>query len=227
MYENYLILIHAKRTDKAIIPRIIQYASFLQILNERVCDAGIKKSFIAAKTYNVNHTALVYYENGAYRVFQANRVNNVHTLLLSDYIANTKAEIYCSIHCDAEYTLQQKRALKKYISFYCSTVKYNVMLAFLAWRPVKQLFGLFFKRKNIYKYTLCSDIVIRLFEKVFKKEIKDFLQTRDIAFFADNHSNAPWRIWYAVNCKKSHNYANNLTNTKILDKQEIINKLLK
>jgi hypothetical protein len=225
MYDNYLLLLHIKRTDNAIIPRIIQYASFLQIVVERIADVGIKKAFDEAKAYNVNHTALVYYADGAYRVFQANKAHNVHTLLLSDYIANTKAEIYCSIHRDAKYTLQQKRALKKYISFYCATVKYNIVLAFLAWRPVKQLFGLLFKRKYTYKYTLCSDIVIRIFEAVFKKEIKDFLQTRDIAFFADNHSNAPWRIWYAVNRKLIYNDANSLTDIIILDKQDIINRL--
>ncbi len=227
MSENCFILLHAKRQDYALIPRIIQLGSFLQIIAERFFDAGIKTAYADALKYNVNHTALIYYENGVYKVFQANATNNVHTLLLSDYLANTKAKIYCSIHYDAAYTAQQTRALKKYISFYCATVKYNVLLALFAWRPVKQLFGLLFKRKNIYKYTLCSDIVIRLFEKVFKKDIKDFLQTRDIAFFADNHSNAPWRIWHAVNCKKSHNDAHNLTDTIIFDKQEIIDKLLK
>jgi len=198
----------------------------LQILSECIARVGIKAAYIAAKLYNVNHTALVYYENGVYKVFQANRANNVHTLLLSDYMANTQADIYCSIHTDTTYTFQNKRARKKYINFYCSKIKYNIALAFLAWRPVRKLCSLFFKEKNLKKFTLCSDIVIRLFERVFKKDIRGFLDTKYVYIFKDNHSNTPWRIWYAVNRKKIHDDGNYLTNTIILGKQDIINTLL-
>jgi hypothetical protein len=228
MQKDCLILLHVKRTDRAIIPRIIQFGSWLQIISERVKIAGIKQAFIEAKHYNVNHTALVYAENGVYKVFQANRANNVHTLLLTDYLANTNAQIYASIHFDAEYTKDSKEMLLKWINIYSKKVKYNIYLAFLAWRPVRKLFPIFFKNKRLERHTLCSDIVIRLFEKVFKKDIKDFLATTQISFFKENHSNAPWRIFFGTCRKEYHDSRQKLTNTKIIaNKEEIIKKLLK
>ncbi len=228
MLPDCLILLHIKRNDKAIIPRIIQFGSCLQIFSERIKIVGIKQAFTEAKHYNVNHTALVYHENGVYKVFQANATNNVHTLLLSDYLANTNAQIYASIHYDAEYTNVQKINLLKLIDFYSNNIKYNIVLAFLAWRPARRLFSLFFCNKKISRYTLCSDIVIRLFEKVFKKDIKDFLITTQISFFPENHSNAPWRIFFATCRKQYHDSRQNLTNTKIIaSKDEFINFLLK
>jgi hypothetical protein len=228
MKKDCLILLHVKQTDYAIIPRIIQFGSWLQIISERLKIVGIKQAFIEAKHYNVNHTALAYYENGLYKVFQANRANNVHTLLLSDYLANTDAQIYASIHYDAEYTNVQKINLLKLIDFYSKNIQYNIFLAFLAWRPVRRLFNLFFCNKKISRYTLCSDIVIRLFEKIFKKDIKEFLATTQISFFRENHSNAPWRIFFATCRKEYHDSRQNLTNTKIIDsKEDIIKKLLK
>lgn len=228
MQKDCLILLHVKRTDRAIIPQIIQFGSWLQILSERAKIAGIKQAWVEAKHYNVNHTALVYCENDVYKVFQANRANNVHTLLLSDYLANTKANIYASIHYDAEYTKESKEILLQWINIYRKKVRYNIKLAFLAWRPVRKLFPLLFKNKRLERHTLCSDIVIRLFEKVFKQEIKDFLATTQISFFKENHSNAPWRIFFATCRKEYHDTENYLTNTKILDnKEDIINFLLK
>lgn len=226
MQKDCLILLHVKRTDKAIIPRIIQFGSWLQILSERIKRVGIKQAWIEAKHYNVNHTALVYCENGVYKVFQANRANNVHTLLLSDYLTNTNAQIYTSIHLDAEYTQESKEMLLKWINIYQNKVKYNIYLAFLAWRPVRKLFPLFFKNKRLDRHTLCSDIVIRLFEKIFKKDIKDFLATTQISFFKENHSNAPWRIFFATCRKEYHDSRQNLTNTNIIaSKDAIINFL--
>jgi len=226
--KDCLILLHVKRTDKAIIPRIIQFGSFLQILSERLKIVGIKQAFIEAKQYNVNHTALVYHESGVYKVFQANRANDVHTLLLSDYLTNTNGQIYASVHLDAEYTNMQKINLLKLIDFYSKNIKYNIVLAFLAWRPARRLFSLFFCNKKISRYTLCSDIVIRLFEKIFKQDIKDFLATTQISFFSENHSNAPWRIFFATCRKEYHDWRQNLTNTIIIDsKEEFIKKLLK
>tara|TARA_R110002020_G_scaffold444120_2_gene655475 strand:- start:2118 stop:2804 length:687 start_codon:yes stop_codon:yes gene_type:complete len=228
MLKNCLILLHVKRTDKAIIPRFIQFGSWLQIISERLKIAGIKKAFKEAKQYNVNHTALVYCENGVYRVFQANTTNNVHVLLLSDYLANTKAQIYASIHFDAEYTQESKEMLLKWINIYQKKVKYNIYLAFLAWRPVRKLFPMVFKNRKLDRHTLCSDIVIRLFEKVFKKDIKDFLYTTQISFFKENHSNAPWRIFFGTCRKQYHDSRQNLTNTRIIDtKEDIIKFLLK
>jgi hypothetical protein len=226
MPKDCLILLHVKRTDKAIIPRIIQFGSWLQILSERVKIVGIKQAWIEAKHYNVNHTALVYYENGDYKVFQANRANNVHTLFLSDYLANTKAQIYASVHYDAEYTKDSKEMLLKWINIYQKKVKYNITLAFLAWRPARKLFPLCFKNKRLDRHTLCSDIVIRLFEKVFKTYIKNFLATTQISFFPENHSNAPWRIFFATCRKEYHDSRQNLTNTKIIDSKEEIIKIL-
>lgn len=228
MQKDGLILLHVKRTDKAIIPQIIQFGSYLQILSERTKIVGIKQAYRDAKHYNVYHTALVYCENGVYKVFQANATNDVHTLLLSDYLANTNAQIYASIHYDAEYTLDSKEMLLKWINIYKKKVKYNINLAFLAWRPARKLFPLFFKNKKLERHTLCSDIVIRLFEKVFKKDIKEFLATTQISFFRENHSNAPWRIFFATCRKEYHDSRQNLTNTKIIvSKEDIIKKLLK
>jgi hypothetical protein len=228
MQKDCLILLHVKRADKAIVPRIIQFGSFIQILSERLKHVGIKQAVIEAKHYNVNHTALVYCENGVYKVFQANATNNVHTLLLSDYLTNTKAQIYASIHYDAEYTQESKEMLLKWINIYQKKVKYNIWLALLAWRPVRKLFPLFFRNKKLERHTLCSDIVIRLFEKIFKQDIKEFLATTQISFFSENHSNAPWRIFFATCRKEYHDWRQNLTNTKILDsKDDIIKKLLK
>ena len=225
MQKDCLILLHVKRY-KAIIPQIIQLGSWLQIISERLKFVGIKQAYRDAKNYNVNHTALVYIENGVYKVFQANRANNVHTLLLSDYLANTKAQIYASMHYDAKYTLESKEMLLKWINIYQKKVKYNIHLAFLAWRPVRKLFPLFFKNKKLDRHTLCSDIVIRLFEKVFKQDIKDFLATTQISFFKENHSNAPWRIFFATCRKEYHDSRQKLTNTKIIDsKEEFINFL--
>ena len=226
MQRDCLILLHVKRTDKAIIPRIIQFGSRLQMISERLKHVGIKQAYKDAKHYNVNHTALVYYENGVYKVFQANTANNVHTLLLSDYLANTKAQIYASIHFDAEYTKENKEMLLKWINIYQKKVKYNIYLAFLAWRPVRKLFPLFFKNKLLERHTLCSDIVIRLFEKVFKQDIKDFLATTQISFFKENHSNAPWRIFFATCRKEYHDSRQNLTNTVIIDSKEELIKFL-
>ena len=226
--QDCLILLHVKRTDRAIIPQIIQFGSWLQIISERTKIVGIKQAWIEARHYNVNHTALVYYENSVYKVFQANRANDVHTLLLSDYLANTNAQIYASIHCDAEYTKESKEMLLQWIKLYQKKVKYNIKLAFLAWRPARKLFTLFFKNKRLDRHTLCSDIVIRLFEKVFKKDIKEFLYTTQISFFKANHSNAPWRIFFATCRKEYHDSRQNLTNTKIIgSKEDIIKKLLK
>jgi hypothetical protein len=226
--QDCFILLHVKRADKAIIPRIIQFGSWLQIISERVKIVGIKQAFIEAKHYNVYHSALAYHENGVYKVFQANATNNVHTLLLSDYLTNTNAQIYASIHYDAEYTKESKEMLLKWINIYQKKVKYNITLAFLAWRPARKLFTLFFKNKRLDRHPLCSDIVIRLFEKVFKKDIKDFLATTQISFFKENHSNAPWRIFFGTCRKEYHDSRQNLTNTKILDsKEKIIKKLLK
>lgn len=115
MLKNCLILLHVKRKDKAIIPKIIQFGSWLQIISERIKRVGIKQACIEAKHYNVNHTALVYYENGVYKLFQADATNNVHTLLLSDYLANTEAQVYASIYYDAEYTQESKEMLLKWI----------------------------------------------------------------------------------------------------------------
>jgi len=228
MLKNCLILLHVKRTDYAIIPRIIQFGSWLQIISERVKIVGIKKAFKEAQQYNVNHTALVYCENGLYKVFQANTTNNVHTLILSDYLTNTKAQVYASIHSDAVYTLESKEMLLKWTNIYQKKVKYNIYLAFLAWRPVRKLFSLFFKNKKLERHTLCSDIVIRLFEKVFKQDIKDFLYTTQISFFKTNHSNAPWRIFFATCRKQYHDSRQNLTTTTIIDsKEEIVKILLK
>lgn len=228
MRKDCLILLHVKRTDKAIIPAIIQFGSWLQIFSERSKHVGIKQAYKDAKHYNVNHTALVYHENGVYKVFQANLANNVHTLLLSDYLANTNAQVYASIHYDAEYTTYSKEMLLKWVNIYQKKVKYNVTLAFLAWRPARKLFPIFFKNKRLERHTLCSDIVIRLFEKVFKKDIKDFLATTQISFFKENHSNAPWRIFFATCRKQYHDSRQKLTNTKIIaSKEEIIKKLLK
>ena len=228
MLKDCLILLHVKRTDTAIIPRIIQFGSWLQIFSEHVKIVGIKQAYRDGKNYNVNHTALVYCENGVCKVFQANRDNNVHTLLLSDYLANTKAQIYASIHYDATYTKESKEVLLKWINIYCKKVKYNIWLAFLAWRPVRKLFPIFFKNKRLDRHTLCSDIVIRLFEKVFLKDIKDFLATTQISFFKENHRNAPWRIFFATCRKEYHDSRQNLTNTQIIDnKEDIINFLLK
>lgn len=228
MQKNCLILLHVKRKDKAIIPRIIQFGSFLQIFSERAKIAGIKQACIEARHYNVNHTALVYYENGVYKVFQANRANNVHTLFLCDYLANMNAQVYASIHYDAEFTKDSKEMLLKWVNIYQKKVKYNIYLAFLAWRPARKLFPLFFKNKRLDRHTLCSDIVIRLFEKVFKKDIKDFLATTQISFFKENHSNAPWRIFFATCRKQYHDSRQQLTNTEIIaSKEDIIKKLLK
>jgi len=228
MQKDCLILLHVKRTDRALIPQIIQFGSWLQILSERIKFVGIKQAGIEAKNYNVNHTALVYCENGLYKVFQANRANNVHTLLLSDYLANTQAQIYASIHFDAKYTKESKEMLLKWINIYKKKVKYNIYLAFLAWRPVRKLFPVFFQNKKLERHTLCSDIVIRIFEKIFKQDIKDFLYTTQISFFKENHSNAPWRIFFATCRKQYHDSRQNLTNTRIIDsKEDIINFLLK
>ena len=228
MQKDCLILLHVKRTDRAIIPNIIQFGSWLQILSERAKIVGIKQAWIEAKHYNVNHTALVYYENGVYKVFQANATNNIHTLCLTDYLANTNAQIYASIHFDAEYSKDSKEMLLKWINIYQKKVKYNIYLAFLAWRPARKLFPLFFKNKRLDRHTLCSDIVIRLFEKVFKQDIKDFLATTQISFFSENHSNAPWRIFFATCRKQYHDFCQNLTNTKIIaSKEEIVKILLK
>lgn len=228
MLKDCLILLHVKRTDKAIIPRIIQFGSWLQIISERLKHGGIKQAYRDAKHYNVNHTALVYHENGVYKVFQANATNNVHALLLSDYLANTKAKIYASIHYDAVYTLESKEMFLKWVNIYKKKVKYNIYLAFLAWRPVRKLFSLFFKNRELERHTLCSDIVIRLFEKIFKKDIKYFLYTTQISFFKENHSNAPWRIFFATCRKQYHDSQQNLTNTKIIvSKDDIVKKLLK
>lgn len=228
MSKDCLILLHVKRTDRAIIPSIIQFGSLLQIITERAKFVGIKQAWIEAKHYNVNHTALVYSENGVYKVFQANATNNVHTLLLSDYLANTNAQVYASIHYDSEYTKESKAMLLKWINIYCKKVKYNTYLAFFAWRPARRLFFLFFKNKRLDRHTLCSDIVIRIFEKAFKKDIKDFLATTQISFFKANHRNAPWRIFFATCRKQYHDSRQKLTNTKILaSKEEIIKKVLK
>jgi hypothetical protein len=226
MQKDCLILLHVKRTDKAIIPQIIQFGSWLQILSERANKVGIKQAWIEARHYNVNHTALVYAENGVYKVFQANRANNVHTLLLHDYLENTNAQIYASIHYDAEYTKESKEMLLKWVNIYQKKVKYNIYLAFLAWRPARKLFPLFFKNKRLDRHTLCSDIVIRLFEKVFKQDIKDFLATTQISFFNDNHSNAPWRIFFATCRKEYHDSRQNLTNTKIIGSKDEFIKFL-
>jgi hypothetical protein len=226
--QDCLILLHVKRKDKAIIPIIIQFGSWLQIISERLKIVGIKQAFIEAKHYNINHTALVYYENGMYKVFQADATNNIHTLLLSDYLANANAQVYASIHYDAEYTKESKEMLLKWINIYQKKVKYNTYLAFLAWRPARKLFPIFFKNKKLDRHTLCSDIVIRLFEKIFKQEIKDFLATTQISFFKANHSNAPWRIFFATCRKQYHDSRQNLTNTKIIaSKEDIINFLYK
>lgn len=228
MQTDCLILLHEKRKDRAIIPAIIQVGSFLQIISERIKIVGIKQAYKDAKHYNVNHTAFVYCENGVYKIFHANATNNVHTLLLSEYLANTNATIYASVHYDAVYTLDSKEMLLKWINIYKKKVKYNVTLAFLAWRPVRKLFPLFFRNKRLEHHTLCSDIVIRLFEKVFKRDIKEFLYTTQISFFKANHSNAPWRVFFATCRKEYHDRRQNLTNTKILaSKEEIIKKLLK
>ena len=228
MHKECLILLHVKRKDRAFIPRIIQFGSWLQILSERAKIVGIKQAWIEAKHYNVNHTALVYCENGLYKVFQANRAKNVHTLFLCDYLANMNAQVYASIHYDAEYTKESKEMLLKWINIYQKKVKYNIYLAFLAWRPARKLFPLLFKNKRLDRHTLCSDIVIRLFEKVFKQEIKDFLATTQISFFKENHSNAPWRIFFATCRKEYHDSMQNLTNTKIIaSKEEFINFLYK
>jgi len=228
MQKDCLILLHAKRTDNAIIPQIIQFGSWLQIFSERLKHCGIKQAYRDASHYNVNHTALVYCENGVYKVFQANVTNNVHTLLLRDYLANTNAQIYASIHYDAEYTKESKEMLLKWINIYEKKVQYNIYLAFLAWRPVRKLFPIFFKNKRLERHTLCSDIVIRLFEKIFKQDIKDFLATTQISFFPENHRNAPWRIFFASYRKQYHDSLQKLTNTKIIaSKEEIIKKLLK
>jgi hypothetical protein len=200
----------------------------MQIISERVKIVGIKQALIEGKHYNVNHTALVYCENGVYKVFQANRANNVHTLYLRDYLLNTNAQIYASIHFDAEYTKDSKEMLLQWINIYQKKVKYNIKLAFLAWRPVRKLFPLFFRNRKLERHTLCSDIVIRLFEKIFKQEIKDFLATTQISFFKENHSNAPWRIFFATCRKNYHDSRQNLTTTKIIaNKEDIIKKLLK
>ena len=228
MQKDCLVLLHVKRKDRAFIPRIIQFGSWLQILSERVKHVSIKQSYRDSKNYNVNHTALVYYENDVYKVFQANIANNVHTLLLSDYLANTNAQIYASIHYDAEYTKESKEMLLKWVNIYKKKVKYNIYLAFLAWRPARKLFPIFFKNKRLERHTLCTDIVIRLFEKVFKKDIKDFLATTQISFFKANHSNAPWRIFFGTCRKKYHDSRQNLTNTNIIvSKEEIIKFLYK
>lgn len=228
MQQDCLILLHAKRKDRAFIPQIIQFGSWLQIISERVKIIGIKQAFIEAKHYNVYHTALVYHENGVYKVFQANQFHNVYTLLLSDYLQNTKAQIYASIHYDAEYTKESKEMLLKWINIYSKKVKYNVYLAFLAWRPVRRLFPLLFKNKQLERHTFCSDIVIRIFEKIFKQEIKDFLGTTQISFFKENHGNAPWRIFFAACRKQYHDLRQNLTNTQIIaSKKDIINFLSK
>lgn len=228
MQKDCLILLHVKRKDREFIPRIIQFGSWLQILSERVKIVGIKQAWIEAKHYNVNHTALVYCENDVYKVFQANATNNVHTLLLTDYLANINAQVYASIHYDAEYTKDSKEMLLKWINIYQKKVKYNTYLAFLAWRPARKLFPLFFKNTRLERHTLCSDIVIRLFEKIFRQDIKDFLYTTQISFFKANHTNAPWRIFFATCRKQYHDSRQNLTNTKIIaSKEEIIKKLLK
>jgi hypothetical protein len=228
MQQDCLILLHVKRKDRAFIPRIIQFGSWLQILSERVKIVGIKQAWREAKHYNVNHTALVYCENGLYKVFQANRAKNVHTLFLCDYLANMNAQVYASIHYDAEYTQESKEMLLQWINIYQKKVKYNIKLAFLAWRPARKLFPLLFKNKRLDRHTLCSDIVIRLFEKVFKKDIKDFLATTQISFFKENHSNAPWRIFFATCRKEYHDSRQNLTNTKIIaSKEQFINFLYK
>lgn len=224
--QDCLILLHVKRTDRAIIPQIIQFGSWLQIISERAKIVGIKQAWIEARHYNVNHTALAYCENGVYKVFQANATNNVHTLLLSDYLANTNAQVYASIHYDAEYTKESKEMLLKWINIYKKKVKYNIYLAFLAWRPVRTLFPIFFKNKKLDRHTLCSDIVIRLFEKIFRQDIKDFLATTQISFFKANHSNAPWRIFFATCRKEYHDSRQNLTNTKIIASKEEIIKIL-
>ncbi len=226
MQKDCLVLLHVKRKDRAFIPRIIQFGSWLQILSERVKHVSIKQSYRDSKNYNVNHTALVYYENDVYKVFQANIANNVHTLLLSDYLANTNAQIYASIHYDAEYTKESKEMLLKWVNIYKKKVKYNIYLAFLAWRPARKLFPIFFKNKRLERHTLCTDIVIRLFEKVFKKDIKDFLATTQISFFKANHSNAPWRIFFGTCRKKYHDSRQNLTNTNIIVSKEKIIKFL-
>lgn len=228
MSKDCLILLHVKRKKQShtFYTRIIQFGSLLQILSERLKRVGIKQAWIEAKHYNVNHTALVYSENGVYKVFQANRANNVHTLHLSDYLANTKAQIYASIHFDAEYTKESKEMLLRWINIYQKKVKYNIYLAFLAWRPVRKLFPLLFKNKRLERHTLCSDIVIRLFEKVFKQEIKDFLATTQISFFKENHSNAPWRIFFGTCRKEYHDSRQNLTNTKIIDSKVEFLKIL-
>jgi hypothetical protein len=118
--------------------------------------------------------------------------------------------------------------LLRWINIYQNKVKYNIKLAFLAWRPVRKLFPLLFKNKRLERHTLCSDIVIRLFEKIFKQDIKDFLATTQISFFKENHSNAPWRIFFATCRKEYHDSRQNLTSTKIIaSKEDIIKKLLK
>ena len=123
MHKDCLILLHVKRTDRAIIPQIIQFGSWLRIFSERLKHVGIKQAYREAKHYSVYHTALVYCENGVYKVFQANATNDVHTLLLSDYLANTKAQIYASIHYDAEYTQKSKEMLLKWVNIYKKKVK--------------------------------------------------------------------------------------------------------
>ena len=228
MQQDCLILLHVKRKDRAFIPRIIQFGFWLQILSERAKIVGIKQAWREAKHYNVNHTALVYCENDVYKVFQANRANNVHTLLLTDYLANINAQIYASIHYDAEYTKESKEMLLKWINIYQKKVKYNIYLAFLAWRPARKLFPVLFRNRKLDRHTLCSDIVIRLFEKVFKKDIKDFLATTQISFFKENHSNTPWRIFFGTCRKEYHDSRQKLTNTKIIaSKEQFINFLYK
>ena len=149
-------------------------------------------------------------------------------MFLCDYLANMNAQVYASIHYDAEYTKESKEMLLKWINIYSKKVRYNIKLAFLAWRPARKLFPLFFKNKRLDRHTLCSDIVIRLFEKIFKKDIKDFLATTQISFFSENHSNAPWRIFFATCRKQYHDSRQQLTNTKIIaSKEDIIKKLLK
>ncbi len=167
MLPDCLILLHIKRNDKAIIPRIIQFGSCLQIFSERIKIVGIKQAFTEAKHYNVNHTALVYHENGVYKVFQANATNNVHTLLLSDYLANTNAQIYASIHYDAEYTNVQKINLLKLIDFYSNNIKYNIVLAFLAWRPARRL--LLEDRANIINLFKADDKRMLGFKRFISK----------------------------------------------------------
>ena len=45
MQQDCLILLHVKRKDRAFIPRIIQFGSWLQILSERVKIVGIKQAW--------------------------------------------------------------------------------------------------------------------------------------------------------------------------------------